>query len=354
LPVNEPTIELPSTDVAIAAADHGSPRDRATVLALLEEYLATVPGEATAGQRYPWLYLDNPHGKAATYIARAATGEPAGLTSLFPRRVLCDGKVLIGAIGGDGFVRPAFRRRRIATRLHRAALEDMRRAGIDFMYGPPEPNNLKALLGSGATVVGEVRRFTRVLRPRRLGARGPLAAVARLLLRPPASSLRLVPLSRVPDPRVDAVFRDASSDGEAGFRIIPIRDAAFYAWRFGASPAGRQNAFLVVDGSAPVGLVVLDRSGGRTSLCDLVCRRVRRSAVLGAVLHACRKDDAVRFQCHVPSERLERALTRAGFVPRERKPFQVQVRSDHPLRGLLVDPTAWLYTWGDGDVDYIG
>jgi GNAT superfamily N-acetyltransferase len=353
--VNEPTIELQSTDVEIAPADHGSARDRATVLALLEEYLATIPGEAAAARRYAWLYLDNPHGKAATYVARSATGEPAGLTSLFPRRVLCDGKVLIGAIGGDGYVRPAFRRRRIATRLHRAALEDMPRAGIDFMYGPPEPNNLKALLSSGATVVGEVRRFTRVLQPRRLGSRGPLAAVARLLLRPPASSLRLIPLSGVPDPRVDEVFNDASTEGDAGgFRIVPVRDAAFYAWRFGASPAGRQRPFLVVDGSAPVGLVVLDRSDGRTALCDLVSRRGQRRAVLGAVLHASRDDESVRFQCHVPAKQLERALHLAGFIPREGKPFQVQVRSNHPLRTLLVDPAAWLYTWGDGDVDHIG
>src|SRR4051812_42934916 len=127
--------------------------DRATVLTLLAEHL---PG-ADVARRHQWLYESNPHGAAITFIARDEAGTPMGLTSLFPRKVAVDGVVRVGSIGGDGYVRPAFRRRGVATALHRACLELMRvggrDGGVEFMYGAPEPENLRALERAGARTI---------------------------------------------------------------------------------------------------------------------------------------------------------------------------------------------------------
>src|SRR5262245_14601274 len=93
--------------------------DRPAVLALLAEYL---PG-ADVGARYDWLYRANPHGRAISVIAFDGTsGAPIGITSIFPRRVHVAGVARLGSMGGDGFVRPAFRRRGVATRLHKASM----------------------------------------------------------------------------------------------------------------------------------------------------------------------------------------------------------------------------------------
>src|SRR6185369_10435684 len=116
-------------------------------------------------RRYRWLYLDNPHGIARTYAAIAKTGAPVAITSLFPRRVQVGSRVLTGAIGGDAYVTPRFRRRGLATDLHRLALASMD-DGLSFMFGPPEPNNLRALLTAGSTITGAVRRYARPLRIR--------------------------------------------------------------------------------------------------------------------------------------------------------------------------------------------
>src|SRR5262249_11857853 len=127
--------------------------------------------------------------------------------------------------------------------------------GIEFMYGPPEPANLRALLRAGARAVGEVRRFAR---PRAL--QRALAWVAR---HAPRSGLRLEALVGA-DARVAAVWERVA----AGARISPIPDPEQYAWRFGA-PSGRQRAFGLMEAGRPLALCALERRGAAVAIVDL-------------------------------------------------------------------------------------
>src|SRR5262249_1133052 len=129
--------------------------DRAQVLKLL----ARMSPDDVA-ERYRWLYQGNPHGRALTWLALDPdTGEAAGCTSVFPRRVIVDGAERRGSMGGDCFVEPAARRRGLATRLHLQSFADMHTLGVDFMYGPPVPNNLAALVKAGSKVVTGFKRW---------------------------------------------------------------------------------------------------------------------------------------------------------------------------------------------------
>src|SRR5215216_4470836 len=119
-------------------------------------------GDMTA--RYDWMYRSNPHGQALTWLAiERATGEAVGCTSIFPRKVYVEGRERTGGIGGDCFIEPRVRRRGLATRLHAASFHEMRAGGVDFMYGPPTPNNLGALVKAGSKVVTNYRRWVRPL-----------------------------------------------------------------------------------------------------------------------------------------------------------------------------------------------
>jgi GNAT superfamily N-acetyltransferase len=349
--------------VLVRRIDHNRPADRAIVVELLREHLAGMNVADDPEARYRWLYLDNPHGAAVTYLATdASTAVPAGMTSLFPRRVLVAGRVRVGSIGGDGFVRPEFRRRGIARQLHQAAREGMRAEGdgshgshgsVGFMYGPPEPHNLKALLGAGSAVIGSVQRHLRLLSARSLSAgkveRGPLAGAVRRILRPPRARFRLEALDGSSDHRVDRVFTQASDSAA----VLPVLDADFCAWRFGRSPSGRQRPFLVLDGKDPVAVAAVERNQGRAGLITLACAPAFRTAALRTLLDACRDADTIEIQIHVPASDLRRALLLLGFFPRERKPFQIQIAADHPDRTLLVREEGWSYSWGDGDVDRV-
>src|SRR5678810_105056 len=87
--------------------------DRPEILALLREMIPGIDAEA----RWRWLYETNPGGRALTWIA--STGQHVtGCTSFFPFRLWLDGEVVHAALGGDGYVRPAFRRQGVGGALH--------------------------------------------------------------------------------------------------------------------------------------------------------------------------------------------------------------------------------------------
>src|SRR5690606_1673251 len=113
------------------------------------------------------------------------------------------------------------------------------------------------------------------------------------------SRLRVEPLGAAPDARVDAVWERTAPALDA--RIVPVRDAAYYAWRFGASPAGCQQAVAVLDGGTPIAVAALERAPDRAAIVDGLCAPGDRRRVLNALLAACRGADAVRTLVHIPS-----------------------------------------------------
>ena len=149
------------------------PDDRGSLLALQAElFHGEGAGHDRAGleRRFDWLYRDNPHGKAFTWVAvDDATGQVVGSTSFFPRLLALDGGTVRGALGGDGYVLPRFRRRGIGTAMHRASRRDMRALGIEVMFGTPMPRNLTPLREAGSRNVTRVARYVRPL------SRGPSA-----------------------------------------------------------------------------------------------------------------------------------------------------------------------------------
>nr|MBA3818763.1 GNAT family N-acetyltransferase [Deltaproteobacteria bacterium] len=133
--------------------------DRPEVLALIGEMIPNCDVES----RWHWLYETNPGGRALTWIATEG-GKVAGCTSFFPYRMWLDGEVVRGALGGDGYVRPAFRRRGLGGLLHDASRQAMPEHGIGCMYGAPGAMNLTPLKHGGSREVGQVSRWVRPLR----------------------------------------------------------------------------------------------------------------------------------------------------------------------------------------------
>ena len=330
--------------------DHENADDRELIRPLLREYFDGIPG-IDFDARYKWLYLANPAGLARTYVA--CIGDRAvGITSLFPRSVRVGARDATGAIGGDGYVSPAYRRRGIVTSLHRAARRGMD-ADLSFMFGPPEPANLRTLLQAGAVLTGAVRRYTRPLKARLFGpivARSRYAGMVDRIFRPGISSLRIESLGAGRDARVDRVWgatrRDVALHGE----VVPVTDAAFYAWRFSGD---RQKGLLVLDGDEPVAVAAIERHGSRGAILDVTCPRASFRSVVRTLVFALADAEAVDIQIHVPSRARELALYSLGFVPRQTKVFQVQVQGGSPVHALLTRATAWKYMWSDGDLDQI-
>jgi GNAT superfamily N-acetyltransferase len=343
-------------NIEIRQADDG---DRERVVALVSRMWAE-----DIKARFDWLYLSNPHGRALTWLAvERETGRAVGCTSIFPRRVLVEGRERLGSIGGDCYIEPHVRRRGLATALHRASLMGSRERGVDFMYGPPNPNNLAALVKAGSSVVTGFRRWVRPLAgravyraafarpPSKLGARIADLPV-RVLDRLTRADRSGVTLERITEfgPEFDQLFARAAADRE----ITCVRDSRYLTWRYLAAPSRRQTPFAVLKAGELVGLVALELMGEQAAIVDLFTPADPKlvDATLQLVLdHAAGAGCAgVEISC-TPEAVVTRSLRRLGFIARSERGFQVAAHSQDSQLKTLLGANSWQFMVADQDMD---
>jgi hypothetical protein len=315
--------------------------DRSELLALIREMIPGVDAEA----RWRWLYEANPGGPALSWLA-LAEGRPAGCTSLFPFRLWLDGAVVHAALGGDGYVRPAFRRTGLGYSLHYASRNAMEAQRISCMYGAPGAMNVTPLKHGGSRELGHVARWVRPVRAAGLGIRVPL--LCRVRVATPRRAAELEPM--LPgDPRVDQVWALARRD----LRLAAVRDAAFYTWRFLDAPAARQPAFVIVERGHAIGACALEvtQRGSVLRIVDMVTVPGAWHAGLRAIVRYAgehTRAERVDVKLFAPDGR-RRRMWQSGFSERESKPFLCMIPRTGDRR--FLDPDRWYYNGADSDLD---
>lgn len=317
--------------------------DRPDVTALIREM---IPGVA-ADERLTWLYENNPAGHAHTWIA-SENGEVAGCTSYFPWRLHLDGDVMTCALGGDGYVRPKFRRRGLGGILHEVARNDMNTAGLSCMYGAPGAMNVTPLKHGGSREVGHVARWARPLRGAALGVKQPpLDRLLHAALRP-----RFTPTLETmqrDDPRVDEIWAAFAPT----VRLAAVRDSQFYTWRFIDAPAEKEPAYVITERGRPIGACSLElmNEGRSVRIVDLMTIPGAWTRCLSAITrHASETTDAHHIDIKLMAlDGRRRHMWRAGFTERDSKPFLVVIPVDGDRR--FLDPTRWFYCGADSDLD---
>jgi hypothetical protein len=251
----------------------------------------------------------------------------------------------MAALGGDCYVRPAFRRRGIASALHGASRRDMLRLGIEVMFGTPTPGNVTPLAQHGAVDVVEVVRYARPLGAAGLGLSPRLDFVARRVLQPRGRGLVLDPF-RERDPRVDAIWEQTRAE----LGIATVRDAEFYDWRFRRSPSQQQHPFVVLDRGRPIAACALGRAGRRLCVVDLLAPRRAWPSALAAVAASANESDTVELRLTRPDADA-RGIWKLGFVARDAKQLNIMVPEGLPYQAVYFDGDRWFYTWSESDID---
>ena len=314
--------------------------------------------------RYEHLYRSNPHGSALTWLAiETTTGVAVACTSLFPRRVRVAGRQRVGSIGGDCYVEPRVRRQGLAVALHRASLSEMRERGVDFMYGPPVPNNLAALLKAGSTLVGEYRRWVRPLNARapiyESLSRGPRSLMARAI-GVPLRVLDRVGRSSMRGFSIDEVATFGAEFDELFERVAPthtiagVRDSGYLAWRY-AAPR-RQVPLAVRHHGELTGLVVMEMDQERAALVDVFTSTDAASTDMA--LRLAMEYAAARGCYSIEVNATERSpvarrLGRFGYISRGARGFQVAVSRLDEQVDVLVAAPAWHLMEADKDLDTV-
>lgn len=309
-----------------------------------------IPG-CDVAQRWRWLYDANPGGRALTWLAIAETGEVAGCTSFFPFRLWLDGREVRAALGGDGYVRPAFRRRGLGGLMHDASRLAMPAADIGCMYGAPGAMNVTPLKHGGSRELGHVSRWVRPLRGRALHVKSSILDRAISAALRPRATAALDPI--VPhDPRVDEVWAQARTV----LQLAAVRDAAFYTWRFLDVPGRAATPYVILEGGRAIGACALELVPETCTMriVDLVAVPGMWHASLQAVARFCADEtaaDALDMKLLTVDGR-RRAMWRSGFIERESKPFLCMIPADGDRR--FLDGQRWFYTGADSDLERQG
>jgi GNAT superfamily N-acetyltransferase len=340
-------------DIRQATAD-----DREQIIRLVANVYV---GDVAA--RYDWLYRDNPHGGALTWLAiERDSGEAVGCTSIFPRRVRVAGRERLGSIGGDCYIEPRVRRRGLATQLHVASFAGMRDAGIEFMYGPPTPNNLGALVKAGSHLVTSYRRWVRPLTsqgayeaafsrvPTKFQAR--LAGLPILMLdqltKGDARGFTVSEVFEFGD-EFDGLFATAA----ATHPVACVRDREYLAWRY---RSGRQAALAVRRNDELVGFITLEKSGHEAAIMDIFSANDARliDALLRLVIEYATRWGCARLElCMTEGCAVARRLLRHGFIARDERGFQVAVADTDAQAVTLRAASSWHLTEADQDLETV-
>jgi glycosyltransferase 2 family protein len=299
-----------------------------------------------------WQYWENPFGEASSWVWQAH-GRVVAHWAAIPVPMVLDGRRVTGAKGVDIATDPAFRGRGLFRSLGEALRRDCAARAIPVILTHPNPNAARGVEQAGAQHVARVPVYVRPLDDHWLARRFHLP-------RPAATAVRraVFPLRQAegaaradgPPDGLDDLWARAGREVRNGI----VRDAAWWAWRYGDRP-GSDYRYLAVRrrGRLSGAAVLTERKafGGRFAFvleflaADL---DAARSLAAGAAVHA----DAVGLACAaLPGTPLALQLVRSGFrrLPRrlEPHPFRFMVFDCAGLGGLPDRP--WSMAWGDLD-----
>lgn len=276
--------------------------DRAEVLGLLARNLPDLWHAA----RFDWLYLQNPGGRAFSWLV-FDTGSPRalGVASLFPRFVWVGTRLVLAGQVGDFAVEASHRTLGPALMLQRATFEPVDEGQLVFCYDcPPHEQGMATFrrLGMGSTC--SVRRFARPVRVDRQIARlvplpalrRPLALVANRLLR--LWHARPRSLSGLEVGPHDGMFGEEFSDLDQRLIVAGAlrgrRHADDLNWRYRRDPLHRYRAFSARKNGQLLGyaVVLVDHDVGhlvdlfgvaspavRLALLEIACQDLARASV---------------------------------------------------------------------------
>jgi hypothetical protein len=351
---------------------------RADPEGLLALVRTVFPGEDIGNPRFlPWLYDQNPGGRALELVAKSA-GLVNGHIAVLPRRYKVGAGTMAGSVVVNAITHPDFRGRGIFMVLHEDTFRSPDARGIAFSFGFANQNSERGCfrhLGYREIVRMPLwilpLNLPRILAsqpskrtiPWQAAARAaqPLARLWRSLRRPRRPDR--IAIDRITDfgPAFDDLWRIAANTADN----ILIRDRALLNWRFVQAPTRQYDLFAARSGGRPIGYLA-----GRTTLAeglrwgiivDLLTENTKEGRDAAASLVAAYNQHALKEGADVAAVLMLRhtspalALRRNGYIvcppsllPRE-FPALLRWYAAEPAPARFFDPEAWFLTLADYD-----
>ena len=238
------------------------PADDAQILSLLQASLGWVPDELFA-RFFDWKHRQNPFGESPSWVATAEE-RVVGFRTFMRWEFDYEGRTRRVVRAVDTATHPEYQGRGIFSRLTRAAIDEMRVDGVDFVFNTPNDNSRPGYLKMGWHVVGRLPVSVRM--------RSVTSPTRMLRARVPADKWSAE--CRAGEPALDVLGDDqAIADLLSAQRATPAlrtrRSPEFLRWRYGFEPL-RYRAVLAGE-SARDGLAIVRLRNRGTSRELVIC-----------------------------------------------------------------------------------
>ena len=340
----------------------------------IESYLSFLSRRIThiqVDKHYRWLYEQNPHGHALTWLSiHEDTEKIIGCTSIFPRKMWLNGQTVLGCCGGDTFIDPKFRRQGIAKGLHDMSLDDMRKNGIRFHFGFPVSANLGAFLKAGAYHPGDFKsiRFIsgaeailkKINLPHNL--MGFFAKGIDLCFKPYFKTVLSRGKSPLGELRVmqhcDDKFDELIDEINPLFKICGARDSEYLNWRYFKNPLQAHTLISYEKNGELHGLAALEMRGSECVIFDFFARPTDllvKDFICRIVEYGIHNGAKAVSTIINPSGPYVQCFKNCGFYSRfgVNKPLMVLTEHDDPNVEEMQKLSNWYLSYSDQDMEAI-
>jgi hypothetical protein len=352
-------------------------QDRDLMVATLSRYLTPTSNQ----DRFDWLYRQNPHGATRAWLAvDSDTGEVAGSSAAFARRMVVNGDERAGWVLGDFCVAEKYRSLGPALQLQRATLKAVQEAGESGLCYDFPSRRLAAIyqrLGISPTA-----HMVRLAKPVRLEQKFEQLFTAKSLAKP--ASLLGNAVLHVSDTRLrdrksweigvhqgdcddeftifeDSIFanslahRNGTCSNGSGvetrgveIRAVEVqRSAEYLNWRYLRHPLIRHQILTARDAGELKGYLVFSCPDENAEIAEWRVGGNMRllAALVGELAHILRKTGTMNLNAYLLDKdpRLP-CLKKMGFWPRESNPMMVYCPSSPSVLS-----SEWLLMYGDRD-----
>jgi len=329
--------------------------DLASQMPLLVDVFNRGFNVAIPQNRFDWLYQLNPDGASTAWFVRDdRSGEIAGCTAVFPRRIQVRGRKnsTLAWNCGDFCILPRYRTGGAAIVLRRAARDGVDAGATPFLYAHPNDRMLQIHMRVGHQKLG---RMIRLARPTRLAREGLVGRIGTLALRAGrADRLQAraddyeIESSRLPE-ELNELFESV----KPALGTALVRDVQYLTWRFLECPLHTYQFVLTRRGSRLTGYLAFCLSQGQLHVKDWlgVDGRAVQTLFSAAVDQAVAADATSASVTLLETHRDRTLIRRLGFVQRPENSTTITYAPESlPWRADVMSADAWYMTVGDRDV----
>jgi len=316
--------------------------------------------------RFEWLYLNNPQGKArAWFVQDETTGDTVAFTSVLPRLIKVEGRDLVCWNCCDFSVDRRYRALGVALKLRRKAKECVDNGEIPALFAHPNDRMKVIHEKVGHYRIGQMERFAKILRANQQVEKIVKNKFLARLLTPGANLfLRVTDKAFKINKRYDVRWIENEDYGEEydrlfravsnWHRIIGDRGASYLNWRYGQNPLYSTDRIVIRDNGNLVGYIIFYVKNGVAVFKDILCIPDENilNTLLGQWVKMLRERRTYSISAiFMDKNPMVRSLQYVGFRRRpEVSSVYAYAQGNDAIQPVWLNGTNWYMTVGDRDV----